>query len=383
MPTYNLQVYWWFINSLLGAILVFLLFVQGGQSMLLSSRSKMQLTLMVNSLGRKWELSFTTLVVFGGAFFASFPLFYSTSFGGAYWLWMLILFSFTFQAVSYEFRTRKGNIYGTRLFDTLLFINGCVGCVLLGVAVGMFFFGGSFTIERGSIIDTSSPVISRWVSTHGLEAIADWRKLLLGLTVLFLARSQAAMFFMNNIADDPYLFRRNRRALFINGIIFVVLFLVFLAVLLTATGYRTVISSSGITTFESVKYKYAINYIEMWWCLLMLASGVISVLYGMIKSVISTHWTKGIWFSGAGTILVVLSLFWVAGYNNTPYLVSITDLDSSLTIVNSSSTQYTLKVMSIVSVLVPFVAAYIAYVWYKLGAKPLTPNEMESADHKY
>ena len=383
MPTYNLQVYWWFINSLLGAILVFLLFVQGGQSMLLSSRSKMQLTLMVNSLGRKWELSFTTLVVFGGAFFASFPLFYSTSFGGAYWLWMLILFSFTFQAVSYEFRTRKGNIYGTRLFDTLLFINGCVGCVLLGVAVGMFFFGGSFTIERGSIIDTSSPVISRWVSTHGLEAIADWRKLLLGLTVLFLARSQAAMFFMNNIADDPFLFRRNRRALFINGIIFVVLFLVFLAVLLTATGYRTVISSSGITTFESVKYKYAINYIEMWWCLLMLASGVISVLYGMIKSVISTHWTKGIWFSGAGTILVVLSLFWVAGYNNTPYLVSITDLDSSLTIVNSSSTQYTLKVMSIVSVLVPFVAAYIAYVWYKLGAKPLTPNEMESADHKY
>lgn len=383
MPTYNLQVYWWFINSLLGAILVFLLFVQGGQSMLLSSRSKMQLTLMVNSLGRKWELSFTTLVVFGGAFFASFPLFYSTSFGGAYWLWMLILFSFTFQAVSYEFRTRKGNIYGTRLFDTLLFINGCVGCVLLGVAVGMFFFGGSFTIERGSIIDTSSPVISRWVSTHGLEAIADWRKLLLGLTVLFLARSQAAMFFMNNIADDPFLFRRNRRALFINGIIFVVLFLVFLAVLLTATGYSTVISSSGITTFESVKYKYAINYIEMWWCLLMLASGVISVLYGMIKSVISTHWTKGIWFSGAGTILVVLSLFWVAGYNNTPYLVSITDLDSSLTIVNSSSTQYTLKVMSIVSVLVPFVAAYIAYVWYKLGAKPLTPNEMESADHKY
>ena len=383
MPTYNLQVYWWFINSLLGAILVFLLFVQGGQSMLLSSRSKMQLTLMVNSLGRKWELSFTALVVFGGAFFASFPLFYSTSFGGAYWLWMLILFSFTFQAVSYEFRTRKGNIYGTRLFDTLLFINGCVGCVLLGVAVGMFFFGGSFTIERGSIIDTSSPVISRWVSTHGLEAIADWRKLLLGLTVLFLARSQAAMFFMNNIADDPFLFRRNRRALFINGIIFVVLFLVFLAVLLTATGYRTVISSSGITTFESVKYKYAINYIEMWWCLLMLASGVISVLYGMIKSVISTHWTKGIWFSGAGTILVVLSLFWVAGYNNTPYLVSITDLDSSLTIVNSSSTQYTLKVMSIVSVLVPFVAAYIAYVWYKLGAKPLTPNEMESADHKY
>ncbi|MDE6543422.1 MAG: cytochrome d ubiquinol oxidase subunit II [Muribaculaceae bacterium] len=383
MLTYHLQVYWWFIISLLGAILVFLLFVQGGQSMLLSSRTAMQRTLMVNSLGRKWELSFTTLVVFGGAFFASFPLFYSTSFGGAYWLWMLILFSFTFQAVSYEFRARKGNIYGTRLFDTLLFINGCVGCVLLGVAVGMFFFGGEFSVVRGNILDASSPVISRWASTHGFEAICNWRNLLLGFTVLFLARTQAALFFMNNIADDPFLYRRNRRTLFINGSVFVVLFLIFLAVLLTATGYTTVVSSTGAVTFVPEKYKFAMNYIEMWWCLAALVVGVVAVLYGFLRSVFAAHWTKGIWFSGAGTILVVLSLFWVAGYNDTPYLVSLTDLGSSLTIVNSSSTRYTLEVMSWVSVLVPFVAAYIAYVWYKLGAKPLTPREMESTDHKY
>ena len=250
MLTYHLQVYWWFIISLLGAILVFLLFVQGGQSMLLSSRTAMQRTLMVNSLGRKWEFSFTTLVVFGGAFFASFPLFYSTSFGGAYWLWMLILFSFTFQAV------RKGNIYGTRLFDTLLFINGCVGCVLLGVAVGMFFFGGEFTVERGNILNVGSPVISRWASTHGFEAIWNWRNLLLGFTVLFLARSQAALFFMNNIADDPFLYRRIRRTLFINGSVFVVLFLIFLAVLFTYTGYTTVVSSNGTVTFVPEKYKF-------------------------------------------------------------------------------------------------------------------------------
>lgn len=383
MLTYHLQVYWWFIISLLGALLVFLLFVQGGQSMLFSSRSKMQLTLMVNSLGRKWELTFTTLVVFGGAFFASFPLFYSTSFGGAYWLWMLILFSFTFQAVSYEFRTRRGNIYGTRFFDTLLFINGCVGCVLLGVAVGMFFFGGEFVVERGSILDASSPVISRWASTRGFEAICDWRNLLLGFTVLFLARSQASMFFMNTIADDPFLYRRNRKALFINGSVFVVLFLAFLAVLLTATGYRSVGASAGTVSFEPVKYKFAVNYIEMWWALFALVLGVVLVLYGMIRSVVAVHWRKGIWFSGVGTVLVVLSFFWVAGYNNTPYLVSLTDLDSSLTIVNSSSTRYTLEVMSWVSLLVPFVVAYIAYVWHKMTARPITPREMESAEHKY
>lgn len=379
---YHLQVYWWFVISLLGALLVFLLFVQGGQSMLFSSRSKMQLTLMVNSLGRKWELTFTTLVVFGGAFFASFPLYYSTSFGGAYWLWMLILFSFTFQAVSYEFRTRRGNIYGTRFFDTLLFVNGCVGCVLLGVVVAMFFFGGNFSVDRGNILDASSPVISRWVSTHGFEAIADWRNLLLGFTVLFLARSQAAMFFMNNIADDPFLYRRNRKALLINGSVFVVLFLAFIAVLLTATGYRTVETGSGVV-FEPVKYRFAVNYIEMWWCLLALVLGVVAVLYGMIRSIFARYWTKGMWYSGAGTVLVVLSLFWVAGYNNTPYLVSNTDLESSLTIVNSSSTRYTLEVMSWVSLLIPFVVAYIAFVWRRMGAKPLTPREIESADHKY
>ncbi|MDE6177040.1 MAG: cytochrome d ubiquinol oxidase subunit II, partial [Paramuribaculum sp.] len=261
----TLQSYWWVLISVLGAVLVFLLFVQGGQTMLLSARDDMQRTLMVNSLGRKWELTFTTLVVFGGAFFASFPLFYSTSFGGAYWLWMLILFSFIIQAVSYEFRRKPGNIFGTRTYDIFLMINGCVGCVLLGVAVAMFFFGAEFTVAKGNLLDAGSPVISRWAPTRGLEAIFNWKNLLLGFAVLFLARTQAALYFMNNIRDDADLFARCRRAVLVNGLIFVVLFLAFMAVLLTSDGYA-MSSAAGIPDignwFEVEEYKYFHNYIE-------------------------------------------------------------------------------------------------------------------------
>lgn len=383
MQLEHLQIYWWLLISVLGALLVFLLFVQGGQSMLLGKNSALERTMMINSLGRKWELTFTTLVVFGGAFFASFPLFYSTSFGGAYWLWMLILFSFIVQAVAYEFRSKKGNLLGESTYDTFLFINGCVGCVLLGVAVAMFFFGADFSVTKGNILNGESPVISRWASTHGFEAIFCWKNLLLGFAVLFLARMQAALYFMNNIADDNDFFRHNQKRVLVNGLIFVVLFLAFLAVLLTSSGYEVTSTAQGSTVVETVAFKYARNYVTMWWALAALAVGTVMVLYAFYRAVFTTHYTKGIWFSATGTILVVLSLFWVAGYNSTPYYPSLTDPLSSLTIANSSSSKFTLEVMSWVSILIPFVAGYIAYVWYKMNKKPITPTEMESDEHKY
>lgn len=379
----HLQIYWWLLISVLGALLVFLLFVQGGQSMLFGRNSELERTMMINSLGRKWELTFTTLVVFGGAFFASFPLFYSTSFGGAYWLWMLILFSFIVQAVAYEFRSKKGNLYGKNTYDTFLFINGCVGCILLGVAVAMFFFGAEFTVTKGNILNGDSPVISRWVSTHGFEAIFNWKNLLLGFAVLFLARMQAALYFMNNIADDNDFFRRNKKRVLVNGLIFVALFLAFLAILLTSSGYEMQSNLDGSVSVETVDFKYARNFGALWWAIVALALGTVSVLYAFYRAVFTTHYTKGIWFSGVGTILVVLSLFWVAGYNSTPYYPSLLDPASSLTIANSSSSKFTLEVMSWVSILIPFVVGYIAYVWYKMNSKPITPSEMEGDEHKY
>lgn len=386
MELQYLQTYWWLLISVLGAVLVFLLFVQGGQSMLLWSGSDIERTMMVNSLGRKWELTFTTLVVFGGAFFASFPLFYSTSFGGAYWLWMLILFSFIIQAVSYEFRRKPGNLYGARTYDIFLFINGCVGCILLGVAVSMFFFGAEFTVTKGNILDPGAPVISQWASTHGFEAIFNWKNLVLGFAVLFLARTQAAMYFLNNISDDRQFFEHNRREVLINGVIFVVFFLGFLALLLTADGQQAT-AKDGIPTlpnaYEWVPFKYFHNYIEMWWCLLILLVGVVLVLYAIVRSAFCKHFTKGIWFSGIGTVLVVLTLFWVAGFNGTPYYPSLLDTSSSLSIYNSSSSKFTLEVMSWVSVIIPFVAGYIAYVWYSMDRKPITPQEMKSEEEKY
>lgn len=373
------QTYWWLLISVLGALLVFLLFVQGGQSMLLTTRNSDFRNLMVNSIGQKWELTFTTLVVFGGAFFASFPLFYSTSFGGAYWLWILILFTFVGQAVSYQYRRKRGNIYGTKFYDMLLTINGCLGCFLLGEAVSMMFFGAEFKVTMGNILDAGSPVISQWAPTHGFEAIFCWKNWILGFAVLFLARTLGALYFMNNIKGSNEFFDLNRRRVLVNGVIFVVFFLVFVGMLFTADGYQVL----GKNSFTVVPNKYFFNYIDLWWCGLIFILGVIMVLWGVLKSALSMHYTKGIWWAGIGTILVVLTLFWVAGYNDTAYYPSLTDINSSLSIYNSSSTYFTLSVMSVVSLLIPFVVAYIAYVWYKMDKKPLTPSELEHDSHAY
>ncbi|MCH5222302.1 MAG: cytochrome d ubiquinol oxidase subunit II [Muribaculaceae bacterium] len=373
-----LQAYWWLLIAVLGAALVFLLFVQGGQSMLFSKTSYEERQLMINSLGRKWEFTFTTLVVFGGAFFASFPLFYSTSFGGAYWLWMLILLSFVLQAVSYEFRRKKGNIYGTRVYDAFLMFNGLVGCVLLGVAVGMLFFGGAFTITKTNILDANAPVISQWAATHGLEAIACWKNLLLGFAVFFLARTMASLYFINNIGGDEIFTARMRRYSLINGLVFAVLFVAFLVVLLLSDGLR---ETNG--AFVTEKYLYFHNLISMWWLGIILLAGVVAVLYGIFRSAFDKRWRAGIWYAGFGVAAVVAVLFCIAGYGSTAYLPSTVDAASSLSIANSSSSLFTLTVMSWVSLIVPFVLAYIWYVWSKMNAKQLTEDELKEEFHQY
>ena len=378
-----MQNYWWLLASVLGGLLVFLLFVQGGQSMLLSSRDNATRELIVNSMGRKWELTFTTLVVFGGAMFASFPLFYSTSFGGAYWLWMLILFSFILQAVSYEYRNKKGNIYGTRTYDIFLFINGCVGCILLGVAVSMFFFGAHFTVSKGNLLDSASPVISTWAPTHGFEAIFNWKNLILGVAILFLARTQACLYMMNYICDDARFFDDLKRRTLINGGIFVVFFLWFMTMLLTATGYDVLTLNFVIVRVEDEPFKYFHSYLSQWFSLAVLLLGVAGVLYGIGRSAFGRHYTRGIWWSGIGTILAVCSLFWVAGYGDTAFYPSLDDPMSSLTINNSSSSYFTLQVMTYVSLLIPFVAAYIWYVWRSMDIDKLTSAQLEKTDHKY
>lgn len=364
-----LQNYWWLLISVLGALLVFLLFVQGGQTLLMCTRSDVHRSMIVNALGRRWELGFTTLVTFGGAFFASFPLFYSTSFGGAYWLWMLILFSFILQAVSYEYRKKPGNLLGTRTYDVFLFLNGLVGCVLLGVAVAMFFFGAEFDVDRANLLDASAPVISTWAPTHGFEAIFNLRNLCLGVAVFLLARTLGALYLMNSVADDDVLLRKMRRHVTVSGLFFVVFFLIFLALLLTADGYG--VGADG--TVQPVPYKYFHNYVELWWCAAMLLAGVVAVLYGIGRTALDTRFTKGIWWAGAGTVAVVLTLFFVAGYNNTAYYPSLLNPQASLTIRNSSSSEFTLTVMSVVSVIIPFVLAYVVYCWRALS-KPVTPD---------
>lgn len=365
-----LQNYWWLLIAVLGALLVFLLFVQGGQTMLFQRLAETERTMIIGSLGKKWELTFTTLVVFGGAFFASFPLFYSTSFGGAYWLWMLILFSFVLQAVSYEFRCKPGNLFGTRTYDCFLLINGCVGCILLGVAVGMMFFGAEFTVSMGNILDHESPVISRWAPTHGLEAIACWKNLLLGVTVLMLARTLASLYMLNDIADEAFC-AKLRRQTAVNGIVFVVLFLAFLAVLLTQRG----LTQTDAGTFEWTDYKYLHNLLALWPATIAFASGVLAVLWGIGATIFRSAWRGGIWWAGAGTILVVIALFCYAGFNSTAYYPSLLDTSSSLSIRNSSSTHFTLTVMSWVSVIVPFVAAYIIVAWRKMDSVKVTATD--------
>ena len=372
MITYEfLQNYWWLLISILGGILVFLLFVQGGQTLLLATKNTEYRSMMANSLGRKWELTFTTLVLFGGAFFASFPLFYSTSFGGAYWMWMIILFSFIVQAISYKYRSKEGNVYGTSTYDTLLFINGIIGPVLLGVAVGMMFFGAEFTVAKTNILDSGSPAISQWGEAHGFEAIINPKNLLLGIAVLFLARIQAILYFINNI-NDSGLAGELRRSLRLNTVVFLVFFLAFVAVLLTSSGISY--DAEGNTAWTD--YKYLSNYIDMWWALIVLLLGVVLVLFAIGKTLFSAEFKKGIWFSGIGTFLVVITLFWVAGYNNTAYYPSLLDAGSSLTIRNSSSSEFTLSAMSIVSLLIPFVIAYIAYAWHSLDKVKITAKEI-------
>ena len=367
-----LQNYWWLIMSVLGALLVFMLFVQGGQSMLFGARDERHRALYIHSLGRKWELTFTTLVTFGGAFFASFPLFYSTSFGGAYWLWMLILLSFVIQAISYEYRMKRGNVYGSRFYDTLLLVNGVAGPLLLGVAVATMFFGAEFTVTKSNLLNVQSATISTWSPTHGLEALACWKNLLFGLMVLMLARTLASLYFINNIVDDE-VNRDQHRALLINGGLFVVLFLAVVAVLLTSRGVA--VDAQGNAQWED--YRYFTNYLTLWWALVVLLVGVVLVLWGVIRSLLAPAWRGGIWAAGVGT--VVLTLFWVLGYNDTAYYPSLLDVQSSLTIRNSSSSPFTLTAMSIVSVLVPFVLGYIAYCWYRMDRGGTGDSDINSA----
>ena len=376
-----LQHYWWFVVSLLGALLVFLLFVQGGNSLLFClGKTEEQKKMMINSTGRKWEFTFTTLVTFGGAFFASFPLFYSTSFGGAYWLWMIILFSFVLQAVSYEFQSKAGNLLGKTTYRTFLVINGVVGPVLLGGAVATFFTGSNFYINKGNIADAAMPVISQWANGwHGLDALLNPWNVVLGLAVFFLARILGALYFINNINEDD-LVKRCRRALWGNTALFLVFFLAFVIRTLLADGYA-VRPETGEVFMEP--YKYLTNFLQMPGLLLVFLVGVVAVLWGIIRTLWKPAFDKGIWFAGAGTVLTVLALLLVAGYNNTAYYPSTHDLQSSLTLANSCSSQFTLKVMAYVSILVPFVLAYIFYAWRSIDNRKIDAKEMEEGGHAY
>jgi len=382
MFTYSfLQHYWWFIISLLGGILTFLLFVQGGQSMLFSlSKKEDERRLLVNVLGRKWEYTFTTLVTFGGAFFASFPLFYSTSFGGAYWVWMAILFCFIIQAVSYEFQSKPGNTLGKTTYRVFLFINGLLGTILIGAAVATFFTGSDFAIIKGNITNQLAPVISQWGNEwHGLEALLNVRNWLLGLAVFFLSRTSAALYFVNRLNDEN-LEIASRKAVLVNAIPFLVFFLSFVIWTMFAEGFA-VNPETGVVFME--KYKYFFNLIQMPIVLVLFLLGVVSVLWGIGATVFNPEFKKGIWFSGVGTVLTVCSLLLLAGYNNTAYYPATPNLQSSLTIFNSSSSEFTLNAMTIVSALIPFVLAYIFYAWRSLEKKRTDINDINSDDHAY
>ncbi len=376
-----LQHYWWFIVSLLAAILVFLLFVQGGNSLIFSlGKREEHRKMIINSTGRKWEFTFTTLVTFGGAFFASFPLFYSTSFGGAYWLWMVILFSFVLQAVSYEFQSKAGNLLGQKTYRIFLVINGIIGPVLLGGAVATFFTGSNFLINKENIVDSMMPVISSWGNSwHGLDALTDIWNVVLGLAVFFLARILGILYFLNNI-DDKELNDRSRKALIINTGLFLILFLAFVIRTLLAEGFA-VDPETGMVFME--KYKYLNNFLQMPVVLIVFLVGVVLVLFGVVQSAFSTTFTKGIWFAGIGTVLTVLALLLCAGYNNTAYYPSNLDLQSSLTLSNSCSSEFTLRTMAYVSILVPFVLAYIFYAWRSIDKKKIDEKELQGDDHAY
>lgn len=363
-----LQHYWWFLVSLLGGLLVFLLFVQGGQSLVFQlGKTEAQQQQLLGSTGKKWEFTFTTLVTFGGAFFASFPLFYSTSFGGAYWVWMLILLCFVIQAVSYEYQMKKGNLLGKKTYRVFLLINGIAGPVLLGTAVGTFFNGAEFIVNKEQLSDLAMPVISQWATPwHGLEAVLNLWNVCLGIAVFFLARVLAILYFINNV-EDKEIQMESRKRLLPESIAFLVFFLAFLIHLLVADGFAV---NPDTQEIFMQPYKYALNLLEMPYVTGILLIGVVLVLWGIGKTYLSPDYRKGIWFSGSGTVLTVLALLLCAGWNHTAYYPSLADLQSSLTIQNSCSSPFTLKVMSYVSILIPFVLAYIFYAWRAIDLKP-------------
>ena len=373
MDYISLQHYWWFIVSLLGALLVFLMFVQGANSLVFSLGSTPEeRRVVINSTGRKWEITFTTLVTFGGAFFASFPLFYSTSFGGAYWLWMIILFSFVVQAVSYEFQNKLGNVLGTRTFQWMLVLNGIVGPLLLGGAVATFFNGSNFVIDKDNLTSLQ-PIISHWANgSYGLDALLDPWNLVFGMAVFFLARILGTLYIINNVDDENIRCRASVRLVGCT-VVFLVLFLAFLVRTLLKEGYA-VDATTGLVVMEPMKYLH--NLLTMWPLLIGFALGVVLLLYGIIRTVVSNSYIKGIWPAGIGGVLAVLALLLCAGWNGTGYYPSNVDLQSSLTIANSCSSEFTLRTMFYVSLLVPFVVAYIAYAWYAMDKKKLTKEEI-------
>ena len=378
MITYQfLQQYWWFLIALLGGLLLFLLFVQGANALIfLAGKSEAERQLLVNSTGRKWELTFTTLVTFGGAFFASFPLFYSTSFGGAYWVWILILVTFVFQAVSYEFQSKAGNILGKNTFRVFLTLNGCLAPLLIGTAVGTFFTGSAFVVNKAAVGDIASPVISRWASAwHGLEAVANPFNVEFGLMVMALAVALGALYAINNI-DNEALHKSLRRALSYSFLAFLVLFIVVMGQLLTMDGHA--VDGNGVVYME--KYKYLHNLLAMPHTLVMLLMGALLLVAGVAATLLKNNFNRGIWLAAPGTVLAVMALFMLAGYNNTAYYPSSVDLQSSLTLAKSCSSEFTLRTMAVVSLIIPFVVAYIAYFWRQMDKKSLTVEELESGE---
>jgi len=375
-----LQQYWWFLVSLLGALLVFLMFVQGGQTLIFNlGKTEAQQKMIINSTGRKWEFTFTTLVTFGGAFFASFPLFYSTSFGGAYWVWILILLCFVLQAVSYEYQSKKGNLLGKKTYQIFLMVNGILAPILIGTAVGTFFNGAEFTVNKEQLTNIAAPVISAWANPlHGLEAAFVFWNVCLGIAVFFLSRVLALLYFFNNINDEEIQFRAQFQ-LIVNSGLFLVFFLAFLIHTILQTGFAYN-PQTGEIFMEP--YKYLHNLLAMPVVLAILLIGVILVLYAIGRTIKTFKWNKGIWYGGSGTVLVVLALLLCAGWNNTAYYPSVTDIQSSLTIQNSSSSFFTLKVMSVVSLLIPFVLAYIFYAWRALDLKKITQKEIENSKER-
>ena len=385
MITYEiLQAYWWFLVSLLGGILVFLLFVQGANTLIFRlGQTEEERQLIVNSTGRKWELTFTTLVTFGGAFFASFPLFYSTSFGGAYWVWMLILLSFVLQAVAYEFQSKTGNVLGKTMYRRFLVFNGLFGPFLLGCAVGTFFNGAAFTVNQDAMtLMGGSAVISEWANAwHGLDALFNPWNIVLGVAILFLSRVLGSLYLTNNLkaeADSP-LYARLRHQVLVDTVPFLVCFLAFVGHVLTMEGFD--VAADG--TVQLVAYKYLTNFLELPAVLVLFLVGVVLVLWGIGTTIFKEGCRKGIWSTGIGTALTVLAVLLVCGLNHTAYYPSTADLQSSLTLANSCSSEFTLTVMSWVSLFIPFVLAYIVYAWWSIDRKGLSQDELSQDEHKY